>query len=116
MSDSLVLVEKDPAGYAVVTLNRPQAMNALSRALRAGHAFSAGLQMAGEELAEPIAGEMARLHRLARTLREQCPWDREQTHASLTRHLLEETYEVLEAIDHLDAAGLLSELQAELTR
>ena len=27
----------------------------------------------------------------------------EQTHASLTRHLLEETYEVLEAIDHLDA-------------
>ena len=34
----------------------------------------------------------------------QCPWDREQTHQSLTRHLLEETYEVLEAIDALPAA------------
>lgn len=35
MSESLVLVERAPEGYAVVTLNRPQAMNALSRALRA---------------------------------------------------------------------------------
>ena len=38
-------------------------------------------------------------HELVRTLRRECPWDREQTHAALTRHLLEETYEVLEAID-----------------
>ena len=28
-----------------------------------------------------------------------CPWDREQTHASLKPYLLEEAYEVLEAID-----------------
>ena len=28
-----------------------------------------------------------------------CPWDREQTHQSLRANLLEETYEVLEAID-----------------
>jgi MazG family protein len=34
-----------------------------------------------------------------RTLRDQCPWDRAQTHASLRRHLLEETHETLEAID-----------------
>lgn len=34
-----------------------------------------------------------------------CPWDREQTHRSLARHLLEESYEVLEAIDQLPAAG-----------
>ena len=47
---------------------------------------------------------MARFHELVRTLRAECPWDREQTHASLTRHLLEETYEVLEAIDHVDVA------------
>ena len=39
---------------------------------------------------------------LVQTLREQCPWDAEQTHHSLTRHLLEETYEVLEAIEALD--------------
>ena len=55
------------------------------------------------QLAEPIAGEMARLHALARTLREQCPWDREQSHDSLVRYLLEETYEVVDAINDLDA-------------
>jgi uncharacterized protein YabN with tetrapyrrole methylase and pyrophosphatase domain len=45
-----------------------------------------------------------------RTLRAACPWDREQTHASLTRHLLEETYEVLDAIDRGDAKALEGEL------
>lgn len=54
------------------------------------------------ELAEPVAAELTRFHELVRTLRAECPWDREQTHASLTRHLLEETYEVLEALDHVD--------------
>ena len=39
-----------------------------------------------------------------------CPWDREQTHGSLKRHLLEEAYEVMEAID----AGDPSRLQEEL--
>lgn len=34
-------------------------------------------------------------------LRQECPWDRKQTHASLRKHLLEETYETLEAIDRL---------------
>ena len=55
-------------------------------------------------LSEPVAGELARFVELVRTLRAECPWDREQTHASLTRHLLEETYEVLDAIDRVDAA------------
>lgn len=41
---------------------------------------------------------------------EGCPWDREQTHQSLRRYLLEETYEALEAID----AGDLSALREEL--
>lgn len=35
------------------------------------------------------------------TLRRACPWDRVQTHASLRRHLLEETYETLEALDEI---------------
>ncbi len=34
-------------------------------------------------------------------LRRECPWDREQTHYSLARHLLEEAYETLDAIDAL---------------
>jgi XTP/dITP diphosphohydrolase len=43
-------------------------------------------------------------------LRTSCPWDREQTHASLARYLLEETYETLEAIEAGDYAHLREEL------
>ncbi len=39
-----------------------------------------------------------------------CPWDREQTHASLAPYLLEESHEVLDAITRGDAAALRSEL------
>jgi len=39
-----------------------------------------------------------------------CPWDREQTHASLRRNLLEECYEVLEALDDGDSTKLREEL------
>lgn len=49
-------------------------------------------------LGAPVAGEVVGLAELVRTLRARCPWDAEQTHTSLTRHLLEETYEALEAI------------------
>jgi tetrapyrrole methylase family protein/MazG family protein len=38
-----------------------------------------------------------------------CPWDREQTHASLRTHLMEEAYEALEAIDAGDIAGIQEE-------
>ena len=40
---------------------------------------------------------------------EGCPWDREQTHQTLRTNLLEETYEVLEAIDADDAAAMREE-------
>ncbi len=39
-----------------------------------------------------------------------CPWDREQTHRTLARHLLEETHEVLDAIDADDRDRLREEL------
>lgn len=39
-----------------------------------------------------------------------CPWDREQTHHSLARYLLEETYEVLEAIQTENMDELKEEL------
>jgi uncharacterized protein YabN with tetrapyrrole methylase and pyrophosphatase domain len=50
--------------------------------------------------------------RIAERLRAPggCPWDREQTHASLRPHLLEETYEALEALDRGDLARLRDEL------
>lgn len=39
-----------------------------------------------------------------------CPWDREQTFDSIKRHTLEETYEVMEAIEERDWPGLCEEL------
>ncbi len=52
------------------------------------------------------------------TLRERCPWDRAQTHASLMPHLVEECYEVLDALAALDgrdaAAAAYAHLQEEL--
>ena len=53
-------------------------------------------------LGSPVGGSLVRFHQLARTLREQCPWDREQTHSSLIKYLLEETYEVVDALQALD--------------
>jgi tetrapyrrole methylase family protein/MazG family protein len=41
---------------------------------------------------------------------EGCPWDREQSHRSLARHLLEETHEFLEAIETDDPDGIRDEL------
>ncbi len=54
-------------------------------------------------LSAPVAAELMRLHQLTRVLREQCPWDQEQDHASLVRYLVEETYEVVDALQALDA-------------
>lgn len=67
-------------------------------------------------LAEPVGVELVRLDELVRTLREQCPWDREQTHQSLRRYALEETYELLEAIDALDEEDIatIAHLEEEL--
>jgi len=47
---------------------------------------------------------------IVKRLRKECPWDREQTHESLRRCLLEETYEVLDAIDNSDMDELRKEL------
>ncbi|AIQ44519.1 hypothetical protein R70723_00230 [Paenibacillus sp. FSL R7-0273] len=54
----------------------------------------------------------ARLHEIVDTLRspEGCPWDREQTHESLRKNLIEETYEVLETIDEDDPDHMKEEL------
>ncbi len=73
----------------------------LDRAVRPDHLTSLYLPA----LAAPVAVEVERFVELVATLRRECPWDREQTHASLRRHLLEESYEVLEAIDGLDVDG-----------
>ena len=53
-----------------------------------------------------------RLMDIIRILRspQGCPWDKEQTHESLTRCMVEEAYEVVEAIESSDMSNLKEEL------
>jgi len=70
----------------------------LDRAVRPDHLTSLYVP----RLVTPLASETAAFAEVVRRLRAECPWDRQQTHQSLRHHLLEEAYEVLEALDHLD--------------
>jgi tetrapyrrole methylase family protein/MazG family protein len=70
----------------------------LDRTVEADHLTSVFVP----RLSAAVGEELVRFHELARTLREQCPWDQEQTHQSLVRYLLEETYEVVDALEALD--------------
>lgn len=54
--------------------------------------------------------QFAKFMGIVRRLRKECPWDRAQTHQSIRHSLLEEAYEVLEAIDRRN----LNELKDEL--
>jgi MazG family protein len=63
-------------------------------------------------MAETAGGRFDRLVEIMRALRapDGCSWDREQTHASLRPFVLEETYEVLDAIESGEPAKLREEL------
>lgn len=56
--------------------------------------------------------ELLPLTEVMRKLREPggCPWDREQTHSSIRRNMIEEVYEFLEAVDNHDFKGMEEEL------
>jgi tetrapyrrole methylase family protein/MazG family protein len=63
----------------------------------------------------PALGEMSSFEQFQEIIAhlrapEGCPWDRKQTHQSLRQYLLEETYEVFEAIDNDDPDELSKEL------
>ena len=69
----------------------------MDRAIDADHLTSIYVP----HLAAPVGRHYVRFHDLTRTLREQCPWDIEQTHQTLIPYLLEETYEVVDALQAL---------------
>ena len=54
------------------------------------------------------AASFKRFCEVVRHLRAEdgCPWDRAQTHASMRKHMIEEAYEVCDAIDRKDAENL----------
>jgi tetrapyrrole methylase family protein / MazG family protein len=74
----------------------------LDRTLQPDHLTTLYIPASGEPPGS--AREMDRLEELVATLRAECPWDRAQTHGSLMPHLLEESYEVLDALGELHAA------------
>ncbi len=87
----------------------------LDRVVEADHLTSLYLP----DLAEPVGHQLARSVEMMRRLRAECPWDREQTHHSLRKYLIEEAYEVLDAIDDLagepeTAAERFADLEEEL--
>ena len=54
--------------------------------------------------------EFSNFVEITKRLRRECPWDKQQTHASIRHSLIEETYEVVEAID----SNNMDELKKEL--
>jgi len=80
---------------------REVALEDLDRKVDPDHLTSVYVPIA----ANAAARELARLLELATRLRRPggCPWDAEQTHHSLSRYLLEESYEVVEAVERLPA-------------
>jgi len=50
---------------------------------------------------------------ITKRLRKECPWDKEQTHASIRHSLIEEAYEVVEAIDNNNLEELKKEFGSE---
>ena len=71
--------------------------------------------MASDSPPDPIPNDLRHFEALEAIIRRLhgpggCPWDREQTHESLRPHLLEEAYELLEAIDAGEGDAIAEEL------
>ena len=60
--------------------------------------------------AEPAGARLLELVAVMSRLRRECPWDAKQTHETLAPHLLEESYEALEALESGDPEALREEL------
>ncbi len=106
------LVERALAGERVVYLLGP-ADDGLAPAL-AGMAAEHDLEIELVFLAQqPQGTEVLRTVEVVRALRDPdhgCPWDLEQDHDSLVHHLVEETYELVDAIEQGDDGELREEL------
>ncbi len=70
----------------------------LDRTLEPDHLTSVYIPSSAPSERRAAGDEVTRLVALMDTLRERCPWDSVQTHASLMPHLVEESYEVLDAL------------------
>jgi XTP/dITP diphosphohydrolase len=66
--------------------------------------------VAGTPAEEPVGARLLDLVAVMDRLRQQCPWDQQQTHLSLVQYLVEETYETIEALESGDRDHMCEEL------
>jgi len=106
LSDVKLGIEEPAAGQRAVLLHHlglpdevvaEVAWSELDRTLEPDHLTSVFVPV----LPPAPAAAVASLAGTVATLRQRCPWDRAQTHRTLLRHLLEESYEAIEAIEAL---------------
>jgi tight adherence protein B len=91
----------------------PEALDLMIRALRAGHAFSSALKMAGEEMAEPIAGEFATVHD---EVNFGVSLEQALTHLSERVPLTDLRYFVVAVLIQRESGGNLTEILGNLSR
>jgi tight adherence protein B len=91
----------------------PDALDLLTRALRAGHAFGAGLQMIGEEMAEPIASEFRFVHD---EVNFGVSLDQALGNLSVRAPITDLRYFVVAVLIQRESGGNLTEVLANLSR
>jgi tight adherence protein B len=91
----------------------PEALDLMIRALRAGHAFSSALKMAGEEMAEPLAGEFATVHD---EVNFGVSLEQALTHLSERVPLMDLRYFVVAVLIQRESGGNLTEILGNLSR
>lgn len=99
----------------VATMERqlPDALDLMTRALRAGHAFSSALNMAGEELQDPVAGEFRIVHD---EVNFGVSLEQALTHLSERVPLTDLRYFVVAVLIQRDSGGNLTEILANLSK
>ena len=91
----------------------PDALDLITRALRAGHAFSSALKMAGEEMPDPVAGEFRTVHD---EVNFGVSLEQALTHLSERVPLTDLRYFVVAVLIQRDSGGNLTEILANLSK
>lgn len=91
----------------------PEALDLITRALRAGHAFPAALKMAGEEMADPVAGELSTVHD---EVNFGVSLEQALTHLSERIPLTDLRYFVVAVLVQRESGGNLTEILTNLSR
>jgi len=91
----------------------PEALDLITRALQAGHAFSSALKMAGEETQDPVAGEFHTVHD---EVNFGVSLEQALTHLSERVPLTDLRYFVVAVLIQRDSGGNLTEILANLSK